>query len=96
MIWVANAGTEVPACLTSKDRIRFPEGMTERKARARTEADPYGITARKTKAEAKTDASSDARAKYRGLPTAPRRERGSGRDDAAFGGTLVVGESGRI
>jgi hypothetical protein len=30
-------------------RSRFPEGMTEGKARANTEADPCGMTARKAK-----------------------------------------------
>jgi hypothetical protein len=56
---------QVPRCAQndrqkSKDNCncisRFPEGMTERKAtiRTREEADPYGMTARKTTANTTT------------------------------------------
>jgi hypothetical protein len=41
---------ESPASANS----RFPEGMTERKAKA--EADPYGMTARKAKTKARAEA----------------------------------------
>ena len=60
------ASTEMTGLVVAeRDNSRFPEGMTERKARAKAEADPCGTTARKAKANTNTKARAKAKASAR-------------------------------
>ena len=54
---------------TAKARSRFPEGMTERKARARAESDPCGMTTKTATATAKARAKARAKADPCGVTT---------------------------
>jgi hypothetical protein len=47
----------------AKRRSRFPEGMTERKAKANEEADPCGMTARTATARARAQTKATAKAR---------------------------------